>query len=428
MRKFTVVLILLSFFSGVLRSQDLRKEINEMPYLNLDKASLTMYGDAVGFEKFYSKIDTLLLSGKGKVNIVHMGGSHVQGGYMTAQLRDDLMNMRLDGSVMDSTSVGYLNGGLGMTFPFVAAKTNTPATYRSARDGDWSVVRDVKPVPEGKTLGLTGMSVTSSKPEVTASIYARQGYDREHEPRMSFNLVDVIGSVSKETVHPVITLRDTLVVEPISCISDSIWHFELPYYTDSIKVGLSVKEGSLTLNGLYCTNDQPGFEVSAIGVNGASLVSYLRCNDFSRDLTMLSPDLVILGIGINDASGNNFNPDTFISRYCTLCDKIRAVNPECAIIFITNNDSYRRVKRTYVNNPNGAVARDAFHTLAKKYDAAVWDLFDLMGGLKSMARWESASFAKKDKIHFTVEGYTLLGDVLYNAIVEQYQNSRGGNI
>lgn len=426
MRKIALVLVL-SIISVALHSQDLRKEVADNPYLNPDKASLTVYGDAVGFEKLYSKIDTLLLKGEGKVNIVHMGGSHVQGGYMTAQLRDDLMNMRLEGSVMDSTSVGYLNGGLGMTFPFVAAKTNTPATYRSARGGDWTVVRNIKPVPEGKTLGLTGISVTTTKPEVTASIFARQGYDQENAPRMSFNLVDVLGSVSKESIYPVITLRDTLVVEPVSCTSDSIWHFELPYYTDSIKVGLNAAEGSFTLNGLYCTNDQPGFEVSAIGVNGASLVSYLRCKDFTRDLSMLSPDLVILGIGINDASGNNFNVDNFISRYCTLCDMIRSVNPECAIIFITNNDSYRKVKRTYVVNQNGPVVQKAFHTLARKYDAAVWDLFDLMGGLKSMARWESASFAKKDKIHFTVEGYTLLGDVLYNAIVEQYQNRKGGN-
>ena len=60
--------------------------------------------------------------------------------------------------------------------------------------------------------------------------------------------------------------------------------------------------------------------------------------------------------------------------------------------------------------------------LAKKHDAAVWDQFDVMGGLYSMRDWEKAGLAKKDKVHFTNEGYQLLGDLLYNALIKDYRN------
>ena len=58
--------------------------------------------------------------------------------------------------------------------------------------------------------------------------------------------------------------------------------------------------------------------------------------------------------------------------------------------------------------------------MAKKYNAAVWDQFDLMGGLNSMKEWEEAGLAKKDKVHFTHEGYKVLGDLLYNAFIDRY--------
>jgi hypothetical protein len=43
-----------------------------------------------------------------------------------------------------------------------------------------------------------------------------------------------------------------------------------------------------------------------------------------------------------------------------------------------------------------------------------------MGGLESMKVWETNGLAKRDKIHFTNQGYKLLGDLFYNALMKSY--------
>jgi lysophospholipase L1-like esterase len=166
---------------------------------------------------------------------------------------------------------------------------------------------------------------------------------------------------------------------------------------------------------------RPGFTFHSIGVNGAAVPDYLRCQHFTRDLRMLHPDMVIFGIGINDANAQDFDTALFRANYRALVDSIRTINPDCAFIFITNNDCFRRKSRKrYEVNRNGLLARDVFYRLAKETDGAVWDQFEIMGGLKSMDRWYKAKLAQKDHVHFTVAGYQLVGNLFTNALFEAY--------
>ncbi|MBQ0016588.1 MAG: hypothetical protein KBT04_06355, partial [Bacteroidales bacterium] len=133
--------------------------------------------------------------------------------------------------------------------------------------------------------------------------------------------------------------------------------------------------------------------------------------------------MVVFGIGINDASGPNFDTAIFRSRYLRLIDSVRAVNPDCAFVFITNNDSYkavrgRRRRKRYVVNTNGAEARKVFYQLANETQGAVWDQFEIMGGLGSMEQWCKARLAQRDHVHFTIGGYQILGTMLGDAIIE----------
>ena len=42
------------------------------------------------------------------------------------------------------------------------------------------------------------------------------------------------------------------------------------------------------------------------------------------------------------------------------------------------------------------------------------------GGLGSIKKWQDKGLAKSDKIHFTYKGYKLIGDLLFEAIINSY--------
>ena len=55
--------------------------------------------------------------------------------------------------------------------------------------------------------------------------------------------------------------------------------------------------------------------------------------------------------------------------------------------------------------------------MAEEHNAAVWDLYDIMGGYGSSKVWQNNGLINKDRIHFTITGYKLLGNLLYNSII-----------
>ncbi|MCQ2106717.1 MAG: GDSL-type esterase/lipase family protein [Fibrobacter sp.] len=195
---------------------------------------------------------------------------------------------------------------------------------------------------------------------------------------------------------------------------------------DTVAVADSVKKNArprFTLTGILSENDQPGITYTGVGINGARVHDYFEeiSPNFEKEMEFYKPDLVIFAIGINDANVVNFNDKQFVDDYSKLIARIKKVSPNAAIIFETNNDMYRKVKRRrYVQHPNGEVARKAFFNLAEKHKAGVWDKFNLMGGLGSMAKWEKADLAKGDKVHFKLAGYHLLGDLFYKALINAY--------
>jgi lysophospholipase L1-like esterase len=162
-----------------------------------------------------------------------------------------------------------------------------------------------------------------------------------------------------------------------------------------------------------------GIMYHSIGVNGAHVPAFLRCQLFSEQLAELNPDMVILGLGINDAYGRRFSQARFEDHYGQLIDKIKAAAPNALIVFTTNNDSY--LYRRYVNK-NGEKVQDSMFKMAKKYNAGVWDMFSVMGGLNSIVLWQKNGLAQSDKIHFTREGYLMIADLFFGALMKDFEN------
>lgn len=56
--------------------------------------------------------------------------------------------------------------------------------------------------------------------------------------------------------------------------------------------------------------------------------------------------------------------------------------------------------------------------LAKKYEAAVWDMYGIMGELGSSRTWSRNGLMRTDLVHFTAEGYRLKGNMFYESFLK----------
>ena len=403
MKRTVTTLLLWTCLTAVAFAQGpVRISLPHYPFIHFERNQLQFPGDDRNMELFFDKLDTLFFTGQGHVNIMHIGGSHVQAGVFSQQMRDNLLNL-----------YPGITAGRGLVFPFM--KTNTPASYSISRTGEWEYFRNA--LPFETRMGLAGASVTTSDPEASFSIVIREKAPRDITPVFDFNYVKILGY---GTMIPVVHFNNDTLVGTYS-EEEGSFTFVLPDYTDSLYVDFNQEQGTFTVTGVYLDNGMPGITYHGIGINGAKVESYLNCLDLERDLRLVNPDLVIFGIGINDAAGDNFSQEKFIHDYDSLISIIQKVNPDCALLFVTNNDSYKKASRKkYAVNPNGTLAEQAFLELGRKHNGAVWDFFDIMGGLKSMQKWQDAGIAQKDKVHFTSSGYMLIGDMLFNALMDRY--------
>lgn len=378
-------------------------------FVNYSINRLDFPADSAYMATLYEKMDKLIFEGVGKINIIHIGGSHVQADIVSGRLRERL-----------ATFFPGNKGSRGLIFPYKVAGTNNPGNYFVSYTGKWETCKNVTPKATCE-LGLTGMSITTKDTSSTISIALK----KENYPAYDFNRIRIFHRADTNQFKIKLGWLDSTSYSVIYDYEKGITDIYLKTYLSELQIQFiktSSNQWYYTMYGIQLENDDAGITYHAIGVNGAGTYSYLKCSLFEQHLAEIKPDLVILALGINDAAGSAFNPSTFELNYEKIIEKIHTASPGAAVIFITNNDSYRKVRRKYYVNNNATAVRERMYSLATKYNLAVWDFFNIMGGLGSMATWQKNSLAANDRVHFSTAGYKLMGDLLFNAILRSYEN------
>lgn len=361
--------------------------------------------DSMSLVRFYGKLDQLLKTKQGNLHILHIGGSHVQAGTMTHRIRKHLLD-----------AYGGPPAARGLIFPYSAAPVcNNPYDYRTGKEQPFNLIRNVYQNYDFP-LGASGIAVWNADAMNAISI-------RMNAPEYDF-MADTIILLGKAYGWPIdpILKEDTIYHFPDSIDFDNdryYFFFNHPVKDFTLYFPCS-KGDTFVVNGILLKNGRPGITLSSIGVNGAQTSSYLRCTNFTRDMELLRPDLVIFSIGVNDAFGDSFDSVAFKNNYLKLVDRIRQASPDCAFIFITNNDTWKRARRgRYHVNKTGPIVQEVMYRLADLTGGAVWDQFAIMGGLKSMDSWRKKGLAQKDRVHFTAAGYNLIGDLFWDAFIRE---------
>ena len=374
------------------------------PFIQYDKNILAFPGGIESYTPFYHMLQKLLLDNEGQINIMHIGGSHVQAGVWTEGLRNTLHTLLPDISV-----------SRGLVFPYKAVGTTQPGDYNVEYGGSWTGCRNTE---RGKDcpLGLMGISASTTDSNAYLMITFRSNRnDVSKFRRLKIFFAD--GHQSYTMTFPN-DAGSEVVMDSIPGQSTVL--FSRPMDTIYLKLHKTdTAQRSFCCYGFRIESDKPGLYFDAIGNNGANLSSYLRCGLFQDQLRAISPDLIILSLGINDAYTRNFDAERYKTQYRALLATIHAAVPDCPVLFTTNNDSYYR--RRYPNI-NGVVVQQAIFELGEEYHGGVWDLYTVMGGHKSINQWVSARLAQSDRIHFTRGGYHLIGSLLSEALVKAFMD------
>lgn len=413
---------------------------------------------------FYRKLADLESKRNRKINIVHIGDSHIQADLFSHRTRQDLQ-------------AAFGNGGRGFVFPHRLAGTNGSSDYKFTSNVKWSGWRNINSVNPDFPVGLSGIGLTTNAREFAIEFDAKVADN-------AFNLIRVI-TPQNRPLFDVATAKKTIVMESnapkkithrikngevlgsiankyditISALkkanglkSDRIragktlkiptnerepkkiyrseflslpmQEDELSHYYRSEKpleqIYLIPSEGAfdVALNGIVLENDLPGIIYHSIGVNGSKFSDYNKYPSFFSELKALHPDLIILSLGTNE-SFDKMSGEAYIAQMDQFIASLKKENPNVDILVLTPPPSLFR--RRYPNTFAADYAQKIINGAdSKNYTA--WDLYSQLGGLYGVGRNAKKGIIGGDRVHYTHEGYYKMGKLLSEAILKGYQD------
>ncbi len=381
-------------------------------YKFIDKKINKIENDSTSLRLFYEKLYALQISKKGRINIAHIGDSHIQADHFSGTIRQKLQ-------------LKFGNAGRGLIFPYRVAKSNEPFTYKTTSNSNWEAKRNVfyqTPLP----IGVSGFTIE------TADSCSEINLTVKDQPGLGYSFTDFTLFQEKDINNYDITVCDELNCEKgtFKSTDKSITSFvsEIKFDKPMRQIILrnqvtdTLNQKTTRIYGMLLENDSSGILYNMIGVNGAEYKHYKMSKYFTEQLSYLNSDLVIVSLGTNEAFFPNFDKALFYTNIDTLITSIKTANPKASVLLTTPADSYRRVRKGRVKNPDMKLARLTIINYCLQHNMPYWDLYEIMGGYGSMAKWFTAKLAAKDRVHFNAKGYQIQGDLFYNALMNGYEN------
>ncbi len=336
--------------------------------------------------------------------IVHIGDSHIQADGNTGTTRRRFQSE-------------YGDAGRGIIIPFKLAGTNQPLDYTISSTSPM-VKATLMRLPWPTKMGFTGVSL---QPEV-------QSFSVTLKVKSPCGFLTILSHGDLRVTD--VTSQGRKIPFESSPTDKGV---EVFLDEDCTDITLHLVGNHVNIYGFDLRNDSHGVLYHAIGNNGAAYASYNGISDFAPSVAAMSPDLIIISLGTNEAFGR-LTTDVFTAQIDALVRKIRDANPEAGILLVTPSECQRSVTvsrrtgkgkrrrtrktRSYQVNTNVAKARDAIVAYGKANGIPVYDFYTVAGGQGASAKWLAEHLLSTDRIHRTWAGYRLDGDLIYDALRE----------
>jgi len=465
---------LIIFFCGLLCSANMEAQksvpllISKKMSAKIDSAMIETYEgnhiyNAKVLESVFNKLKENEIGSNQKINIVHIGDSHIQGDLMTNKIRKILQQQ-------------FGNAGRGLVFPYQLAKTNGSYNERFYSNRTWESYRNIYPV-KSRPVGLSGIGLWRDNAGFAVQLNIK-------DPAYKFNTIHIITpqnqnmfdlAISSQTniihsterkviTHKIkkgqaisviadkynISVADikkannlksnniragrTLKIPtnetrpkeiknsefvPLNIETDAFSHYyKSEKALDKIYLIPNKSASEYELNGLVLQKDAAGITYSGIGVNGAKFSDYNKYPLFFEQLKSLHPDLLIFSLGTNE-SYDNMEASAYMRELREFISNLKEQKIDVPILVMTPPPSLHRRRK-----PNVYVKEYAerINSAAEKEDYAVWDLYDEFGGITGVRRLRSEGLIGPDFVHYSKKGYEKQGKLFTEAFLKAYDN------
>ena len=266
MKKYIVILLL---FPLTLCAQPLLKELPAYPFIDYSKNKLLFPGGHDLQSAFYQKLDSLILFAQGNINIVHIGGSHVQADLFSNRMRQNLIHM-----------LPALDADRGTLFPYRVARTNNPSNYLVSYQGKWEKNQNSK-YKTDIPLGITGWAVVTDDPQAHIKIKL----NRDSSQFWQYNQIKLIATSTIDSIMPLAVIHGDTIT-PTYSKTEHCYLFQTEQSTDSVLFLFPQPVSGSTLyniSAIIPQNTRRGITYHSLGVNGASVPAWLRCENFQTE-------------------------------------------------------------------------------------------------------------------------------------------------
>ncbi|WP_371514486.1 LysM peptidoglycan-binding domain-containing protein [Capnocytophaga sp. oral taxon 878] len=418
--------------------------------------------NASALNPFFEKLVALDTFHDRKINIVHIGDSHIQADVMTNVMRVRLQEV-------------FGNAGLGLVFPYSLIKTNGGKNVSFTSNIAWNGEKN------SDLSGISGYALSTNKKNFVIELNLK---NKDYafntlkiitpDNQRLFELATNVGKITTltpsapksishkvtkgETLYAIsrkyhitvaqvqkanglrsnnirigqvlhiptkgkTTPPDTKVDMSNATILNgnslySYYAYDSLDVSDKIYLTPNAQSTSFTLNGIVLENNHNGIIYHTIGVNGAHFSDYNKSSRFFEQIKALSPDLIVISLGTNETFGR-MSAERYDAEVTKFIETIRSSYGQCPILLTTPPPSLYKKK-----NPN-PLCMEYANTLidnSVKANYGVFDLYRALGGNEAMTRFIQEKLIADDRVHYTRDGYLEQGSLFYDALMSNYKN------
>lgn len=388
---------------------------------NTDSLKQTIYpilfseGSEHLLDPFFSLLLGLQDDSLGRARIMHFGDSQIENDRMTALIRYRLQQQ-----------FGGSGPGLVPAIPIYGGNF----AFRQEQEGDWlryTFFRKRDSTIKHNVYGVMG--AFTSVPSPRDSQWPNLHY--------SFNTSRHKGTVDRVRVFMHSYVRDAaLNFEVNDIITDTITGIPDGFSVADYRHNAPIRDLNLALDlpqggRIYGISFEShyGLQMDNIAMRGGSGLVFTKMNREQQMKMMeyLAPGLIILQYGGNVIP--YINPVRYQRSFKRELDFMKELCPGVPVIVIGPADMSRKVKGYFESYPGVEPVRDAVKNACMDAGFAFWDLYEAMGGHNSMPSFVNSEppLANKDYIHFSILGINLVGEMFYNALMQEYQEYESKN-